>query len=71
VKYTLRAGKLSLRPGHAALRASVAWVNDEVGASVCTRLVADPNGEAANYLDAGAQYCSIQYTGPTSFDLNS
>ncbi|MEA2184804.1 MAG: hypothetical protein QOK16_3736 [Solirubrobacteraceae bacterium] len=68
VKYTLGTGELSYARGTPRY-ASVAWVNDELGAIVSTSLVADPNGGAGDCLDAGVQYCSIQYTGPTSFDL--
>jgi hypothetical protein len=67
VKYTLRGSKLSYAQG-TSRNASVAWLGDELGAVVSTSMIAGLGNEDACY-EAGVQYCSIQYTGPLSFDL--
>ena len=67
VRYTLHTGKLSYAQG-SPRDASVAWVSDAVGAVVSTSIDAG-TGSTNECSDAGVQYCSIQYTGPLSFDL--
>jgi hypothetical protein len=67
VKYTLHTGKLSYAEG-SPRDASVAWVSDALGAVVSTSIDAG-TGSAGECSDAGVQYCSIQYIGPLSFDL--
>lgn len=67
VKYTLRTGTLSYAHG-APNYASMAWVSDAVGAIVSTDPTGDPyTGECGPA--STAESCSIQYTGPLSFDL--
>jgi hypothetical protein len=67
VKYTPRTGGLSYAQGTPHY-ASVAWVSDELGAVVSTSLIARL-GTEDECVDANAAYCSIEYTGPLSFDL--
>jgi hypothetical protein len=67
VRYTLRTGKLSYAQGTSRY-ASVAWINDELGAIVSTSMIAGLGNEDA-CVDANTQYCSIQYTGPLKFNL--
>jgi hypothetical protein len=67
VRYTLHTSKLSYAQGTPRY-ASVAWVSDDLGAVVSTSLIAGLDSkDACN--EAGVQYCSVQYTGPLSFDL--
>jgi hypothetical protein len=67
VRYTLRTGKLSYAQGTSRY-ASAAWVSDELGAIVSTSIIAQL-GPGSECMDAGVQYCAIEYTGPLSFDL--
>lgn len=68
VKYTLRTGKLSYAKGSPRY-ASMAWVGDAIGAIVSNNAAADPNAGTGDCRDGGVQYCSIQYTGPLTFNL--
>jgi hypothetical protein len=65
VKYTLRTGKLSYAQGTASY-ASVAWISNALGALVSNHPTGYPN---AGGVDCGVRACSIQYTGPLSFNL--
>ncbi|MEY2513919.1 MAG: hypothetical protein QOJ89_1277 [bacterium] len=67
VRYALRTGKLSYAQGTPRY-ASVAWINDELGAVVSSSMIAGLGSEDA-CVDANTQYCSIQYTGPLTFNL--
>jgi hypothetical protein len=65
VKYTLHTGKLSYAQGTASY-ASLAWLSDALGALVSNHPTGYPN---AGLVDCGAAACSIQTTGPLSFNL--
>jgi hypothetical protein len=47
---------------------SVSLVDDKLGAVVSTSIFAGSSG-ARECVDADANYCHIQYTGPLSFNL--
>jgi len=65
VRYTLRTGKLSYAQGTASY-ASVAWISNALGALVSNHPTGYPN---AGGLDCGEGACSVQITGPLTFNL--
>jgi hypothetical protein len=65
VKYTLRTSKLSYAQGTNSY-ASVAWLSNALGALVSNHPTGYPN---AGGLDCGGGACSVQITGPLTFNL--
>jgi uncharacterized protein (UPF0264 family) len=66
VKYTLRTSKLSYAQGTASY-ASVAWLSSALGALVSNHPTGYPNAGVGDC--GGGRECSIQITGPLTFNL--